>query len=294
MSVSAIITTYKRDYEGLRRAIESVINQTYQDIEIMVINDTPKEDPLFKEIESKIKEYGDRVNYYAEGINQGACFVRNFGVEKSKGQYIGFLDDDDEWEPLKIEEQVEILEKYQYPMTTVNFVICTIKSNGEIIKKKRKSIKKIISYNDILKKNNVGGASAPLIRRSAFMQAGGFDNSMPAAQDYDLWIRIAELGNIYYIDKVLQKYNIYEGERISNSSRKKIIGYKKLLEKYANANLNNKSFLISKNIVISYHYYKLGDKKNGWKYYKLATKAGIFNLSLFYYSVKIFKELIGR
>ncbi len=290
MLVSVIITTYNRNYEIVKRAIESVREQTYKKIEIIVTNDTPKENKLFQEVSTNINEYGDQITYIAEGINRGACYARNLGFEVSKGDYVAFLDDDDLWSKEKIEKQVDILNKTKFPMVTVGFESITLNNQEQEIKKElRVGKKSILNLNDILKKNIIGGASAPLIRREAFIKSGKFDINMPAAQDYDLWIRIAELGDVYYISEPLQKYYIYSGERISNSSSKKIKGYSKLLEKYSEIACNNRSFFTNKHIVLSYHYYNLEDNENGKSHFFSSVKSIPTTVDFVYYVLKIVK-----
>lgn len=293
MLVSVIITTYKREYKLLRKAIESVKNQSYENIEIIVVNDTPKENFYYKEVGEKIKEYGNLVTYLAKGINKGACFARNSGLKIAKGQAVAFLDDDDLWKEYKIEKQVKILESNkEIPMVTVKFQTIIFNGKNRKIKNIPKMKDSIFSLKKVLKRNVVGGCSAPLIRKGVIDNLNGFDEKMPAAQDYDLWIRIAQVGDIYCIGEPLQEYYIHEGDRISNSSIKKINGYEKLIEKYANVRKNNKEFLMNKYIVIAYHNIKLKKYLKAIEGYKKSLKFRFPTLEFIYYNFKILDELV--
>lgn len=111
--VTAVITTYKRKPEVVKRALNSIIEQTYNNIEIFVINDCPADKKLVKELRKMIVESSRnrRVNYIVVENNGGACKARNIAIERATGKYFACLDDDDEWLPEKIELQVQALEK---------------------------------------------------------------------------------------------------------------------------------------------------------------------------------------
>lgn len=107
--ISCIISTYNRPVEVLKRAIDSAINQTYNNKEIIVVNDCPENNKLADEIEYLIKSYGKKyIKYIKLENNSGACYARNVGVKNSKGSFLAFLDDDDEWLPNKLEEQIKM------------------------------------------------------------------------------------------------------------------------------------------------------------------------------------------
>ena len=110
--VSIIIPTYKRS-NMLSRTIESVLNQTYQNIEIIVVDDNDKNTTYRKDTEIVMRKYKDnyKVKYIKHDKNMNGAVARNTGIRVSKGEYIGFLDDDDIFYKEKIQKQVEYLEK---------------------------------------------------------------------------------------------------------------------------------------------------------------------------------------
>lgn len=96
--VSVIITTYKRPVETVERAVSSVLNQTFQKLEILIVDDNPDEWKLhygLKKLENKYTK--NRVRYITYPGNHGACYARNAGLSEAKGEYVAFLDDDDVW-----------------------------------------------------------------------------------------------------------------------------------------------------------------------------------------------------
>lgn len=122
--VSVIIPTYKRSVNYLSRAVESVLNQTYNEIEVIVIDDSPAE----FEHRAEIKEYIERLNndkviYYQNPQNIGGSLSRNRGIEFSKGEYITFLDDDDEYLPEKVKKQLDFMKANSYDLTFSNMIM---------------------------------------------------------------------------------------------------------------------------------------------------------------------------
>ena len=110
--VSIIIPTYKRN-EKLKKAIESILKQTYQNIEIIVVDDNNPNTEYRKKNEILMQSYikNSKVKYIKHEKNKNGAAARNTGINAANGKYIGFLDDDDEFLPTKIEKQVDVLEK---------------------------------------------------------------------------------------------------------------------------------------------------------------------------------------
>ncbi len=105
-TVSVIIPTYNRA-NLVSRAIKSVLNQTYQDFEIIVVDDCSEDNT-----EEIVKSFNDsRIRYIKHKKNKGGSAARNTGIKRARGKYIAFLDDDDEWLPSKLEKQIMLFEK---------------------------------------------------------------------------------------------------------------------------------------------------------------------------------------
>ena len=119
--VSVIITTCKR-CDFLKQTISSVLNQTYSNIEIIVVDDNNLETE-YRSIVIKICNSfeSDKIKYLPMPKNSGACIARNFGFQHSKGEYVNFLDDDDYFEPDKIELQINLAKELNYSYGMIFF-----------------------------------------------------------------------------------------------------------------------------------------------------------------------------
>ena len=229
--VSAIITTYNRDTFYIERSLNSIINQTYQDIEIIVVDDNSsdfeKQEEIIKLIERYKKNENKIIKYIKHNENRGACAARNTGIKYSEGEYIAFLDDDDEWLPNKIEEQISCL------TDKINLVYC----DWYIVKKQKKIKKKTKSltgkaFDELLCENFIGSTSFPLIKKDILIRLEGFDETLESSQDYDMWLRISQISEITHINKPLVNYYFHDEEQITHNPRKRINGLKTLYEKY--------------------------------------------------------------
>ena len=255
--VSAIITTYKREPEMVLRALDSVLAQTYKDMEIIVVDDSPSDysarGNVRNAIEKRQHENTDmNIRYIAHEKNKGACVARNTGLSIANGEYIAYLDDDDEWLPDKIEKQVKIIQK-----SDVALVYC-----GQIIKDDnsgacREGKKKYVredAFNELLLSNFIESTSYPLIRKRCLIEIGGFDPLMQSAQDYDVWLRLAERYEIDYVPEPLVLYHEHDGERITTNPEKKISGLERINQKNARYLEMDRKLWWKRNIGISYYY----------------------------------------
>ena len=224
--VSVIILTRNRP-EFLVKAVESVLNQTYTDFEIVIVDDASTD-----KTPEVIKSFQDpRIISIRHDVNKGESGSRNAGVKVAKGELVAFLDDDDEWLPQKLELQVSLLQKgndklggvytgfYKWDMVEEKIV-------GEIIPKKRGNISE-----DMFIKNWVGTPSTVLVKNKCFQDVGEFDEKLVFGPDWDMWLRIAHKYEFEYIASPLVKYGIHS-QQMSTSYRKWILGREKLLEKY--------------------------------------------------------------
>ena len=184
-TVSVIIPTHNRS-DFLRRAIASVLNQTYQDFELIVVDDASTDNTA-----EAVAEFNDeRIKLLRHDTNKGGSAARNTGILASECDYIALLDDDDEWLPEKLSRQMEVLLSSPPQVGCVYSgcvdVTTTGKTIGEYIPTKRGDLSK-----DLVAENCVGGASSALLKRECVKKVGLFDESLPCSQDYDLWIRIS-------------------------------------------------------------------------------------------------------
>ena len=223
--VSVIIPFFNRQ-ELTKRAILSVLNQTYQNIEIIVVDDGSKET-----IDEPSLFSLHQINLIRHSENKGANAARNTGIKNSKGEWIAFLDSDDTWELDKIELMMNMLVKN--PVYSVCYCGINRVENGQKVGESSPSYSGDL-YDQLLVKNIVGSASVPIIKKNVLEEVSGFDEQLESAQDWDLWLRIAEKGSLFlYLPQALVNYTMpTSNQHISGSEKVFWVGRKKFLEKH--------------------------------------------------------------
>lgn len=239
--VSVIVTTYKRPVEIVKRAIDSVLKQTYKNIEIIIVNDHPEDTILAKNIKEMIASYNNKnIKYLSYEKNFGACHARNVGIKASKGVFIELLDDDDEWLPEKTEKQLRGFSSPKVGMVYSPYYNYELNSNKRTIISLCKDSGNL--FEKLLWSNCIGGCSLPMIRREVFDECGMFDESFPALQDFDMWIRIAQKFDINCVDEPLI-IRYLQKDSITKNPAKKDQGFRLFMEKYQNLYQDNKKAL---------------------------------------------------
>ncbi|MBQ0058426.1 MAG: glycosyltransferase family 2 protein [Lachnospiraceae bacterium] len=198
--VSVVIPTHNR-CDDLVRAIQSVTNQTYKNIEVIVVSDGSTD-----QTDQVMANYPDsRVSYIAYSPAKGGNHARNVGIQAAKGDFVAFLDDDDEWMESKVEKQVLALSESQdYGLAYTGVEFINTFNNKSYTYYSSPSVKGSISK-QILVTNPIGTTSSVMIRRSLLEQEC-FDEEMPALQDYELWIRLCQITSITPVPEPLVKY----------------------------------------------------------------------------------------
>lgn len=216
MTASIIITTYKRS-NFLVRAIESCLNQDFQgEKEIIVVDDSGEKTPYQIETYDIIRDYisKNQVKYLIHKVNKGACAARNTGAKNAKGEYLFFLDDDDEFLPDKLSKQISFLkENKRYDAHACAFLK---KRNG----KDFPSTDGLPIIGDLKNYLMYGNIYTPMlcIKREAFLEIGGFEE-IPKFQDmYFICIFLENGKKIYAGNEALFIQHDHKQERISNKS----------------------------------------------------------------------------
>lgn len=206
-NVSVVLTCYNGS-RWINEAIESVLAQTYEDFELVIIDDGSADNS--KEIAAAHLS-DERVRYiYQE--NRGFSAALNRGIKESSGGLIGFIGQDDLWMPNKLELQVKYLSEHR-KVDLVYSGYYSIDSEGRTldltdVKKPNPSLK-----NDVVKQlflNNFIGFETALVKRKCFDEVGFFDEHLLGLSDHDMWLRIAGSHNIGYLDLHLVKKREHE------------------------------------------------------------------------------------
>lgn len=224
---SVVIPSYKTDEDVMIRTIESVLSQNFKPYEIIVVDDNGGNE--YTLINKKLSEkYAGKVRFEFYPKNMGANYARNTGIKTATGDFIAFLDSDDEWYPIFLEEVEKCITQKNAKFISVQYYIRTKTGRFQFSKRGYKDgdISKTILYKDL-----VGPTSAVIVHKKTIIDAGLFDESLPARQDYDMWIRVSQLAPIHYIDVPL--LDIYRDghDSISSSYIRNVRGTQMVLDK---------------------------------------------------------------
>jgi glycosyltransferase involved in cell wall biosynthesis len=192
--VSVVIPTYNRDHT-LRRAIDSVLNQTYMNFEVLVVDDGSIDNT-----HEVLHLYGDKIRWWSQK-NDGPSSARNSGIREAKGEYVAFLDSDDAWAPRKLEKQIQAL------LRCPNNVVCCLcntqfkgqnyklKTAFEISKISPKHEESIwINVTEVLITRFVLFNQAAVVRRDVLNENMIFDEKLRIMEDYDFALRLSKIG----------------------------------------------------------------------------------------------------
>ena len=223
--VSVIIPTHNR-LASLQRAVASVLQQTYQAFEIIIIDDNSAD--ATQPYLATLAAYDDRIQYITNTQSKGGAQARNQGIDLARGEWLAFLDDDDTWLPQKLALQLACLQE------DASAVACTApyQVNYPLGMKKTVWPPAQIAFATLLKNNCLGGASVCLCHAQAVKRIGGFDAKLRSAQDWDLWLRLREIGTIVTCNDILVDYYVHFNYRISNDMQAKYKGARRFYFKY--------------------------------------------------------------
>jgi len=208
--ISIIIPTFNKA-NFLPKAIQSVFNQTYQNFELIVVDDGSTDNT--KEVVKKFQTKDKRIKYFFQENSGGAAKPKNVGIKNASGEYIAILDADDEWLSEKLELQLKLLEDQRLDFVGCYSLVIDAQNNF-------KSIYIIPNYknvlDNILMRDYMGSGSSMMYRKDIFDKSGLFDENLKTAQDWEMRIRLAQEYKFAPVEKVLFKYYVHENN-ISSS-----------------------------------------------------------------------------
>lgn len=226
--VSVVIPAYNRE-NTIKRAVDSVLRQTYANLEIIIVDDGSTDSTV-----KVIKEYNDdRIKLICQKERGGANRARNIGIANSKGEFIAFQDSDDEWLPDKLEIQIQLMERRALLACYSAYNLCQDDSVRVIPGDFKNREKYQAGLREILAEHNVVGTPTLMIKRDVLgmLKNDYFDEQLPRMQDYDFVIRLTKVCEVGYVDKPLA--NIYRTKvSISTDSNAMYTAISMLLEKH--------------------------------------------------------------
>jgi len=222
--VTVAVATYNRAHllDGL---IENILNQTFSDFEIVIVNDGSTDETAVV-----LEQYTDhdRIRIHHHDENQGVGAAKDTAASLAKGQYVAFLDDDDRWHPTKLEKQISRFESLSDEYAVVQTKMENIQ-DGETVDISQISQTEWI-YPEILVKCMIS-FSTVMIRRECLEVVGGFDPSFPRVVDWDLWIRVAKHYKFAGIDDILTR-RYRQDDSITTDLTHGVEGRQLIWEKY--------------------------------------------------------------
>lgn len=213
--VSCIIPTYNRP-NHLRRAIGSILEQTYRPLELIIVDDFSSEDYISGVVQ-KINDESITPMIIRHNENNGASAARNSGIQSANGNYIAFLDDDDKWLPQKIEKQISDLEQ-----SDATFSYCWVRRvgpNGEhrathTPRTERNPTKRLFTG------NFTGTTSTIVVTNDLCQRVGGFDQSLPRWNDWDFALRASQYTDFSLTSEILVHQFNWNGNQLSDDLEK--------------------------------------------------------------------------
>jgi len=283
---SVVIPTFNRKHL-LSRSVKSVLNQTFQNFELIIVDDGSTDNT-----EELVKEFNDnRIKYIRHSENKGVSTARNTGIKNANGTLIAFLDSDDEYLPAFLEETRNYLfhtsEEYGFSWTgTIKIKRADdMDITEEIIKKaiwKPGYVDRVEAYNRCLEWDPRWGTGHGFTAKAfVFSKIGLFDESLKAREDIDILLRLMK----EFKYKVIPKYliNIYiqeKQDRVDGNDIEKATAYKIIMQKHFNTIKNNKKSYVFFNSLIARYY--MNSKYYGKSFYYLmkGARKNLFNLTI--------------
>lgn len=221
--ISVVIPTYSRN-DTLKRAIGSVLCQTYENFEIIVVDDNPADSEWRKSTASIMAEYTDpRVRYIQNERNMGGGLTRNEGIKASKGEYIAFLDDDDEYLPERLEKQLKVfLDSNNDKLALVYCYAKFINKDGSSTYSDRRNFSGNCLY-EAMEANCIAATSQWMVKKDKILEVGCFPD-VPCKQDSQTILRLLKAG--YEVDVLPEELSLYYDvvHVISGAGKKNIMG----------------------------------------------------------------------
>lgn len=195
--ISVVIPTYNR-MNSVCNAIDSVLNQTYSNIEIIVVDDGSTDNTA-----NRLEQYGDKIKYIKQ-INGGVSSARNTGIRSSEGEYLAFLDSDDIWYDDKIEKQMKFFQDNEDSILALVYVdVIRTSGDGKTIESRRPYDRnRILGFIDVFIYPYLG-PSTVLLKTECINKEMAFDESLKTAEDLQFFLEIASKYNIGYLNEVL-------------------------------------------------------------------------------------------
>ena len=246
-TVSVIIPTYNRGHL-INRAINTVLVQTFQDFEVIVVDDGSTDNTI--EVVNRLSD--DRVSLLKINENRGASFARNRGIELAAGRYIAFQDSDDEWKKDKLKKQIQVFNNAAPEVGLVYTGYWNAKDDGKTYLPSPSIRPKEGYLHNVLLEGNFIAMPTALVRKECLLRVGLFDEHLPRLQDWDLWLRISKECFFRFINEPLATA-YFQAESISSHPEKLAQAFDLILQKHTEDFEKNRKALAQAYFFIGSH-----------------------------------------
>lgn len=220
--ITVITPTYKR-YQYLKKAIDSVLTQTYNDFEYIIVDDNTLDSDERKLTEKVIRGYSDpRIRYIQNEKNLGGSGARNVGIFQAKGEYIAFLDDDDMYLPDRLEVQLNQMVANGWDVSVMDGATYSYET-GEKLAERHQQIRNGMTKDELNRAHllyHISGTNSFMFRASFIKSIGGFDD-VPSCQEYILMQKALDANPKFgYIPEIHIKNFMHQGDQLSTGPKK--------------------------------------------------------------------------
>lgn len=274
--VSVIIPTFNRG-KVLGRAIDSVLAQTYQNWELIIVDDGSTDNTT-----SVVGKYTDDRIYYLYQKNQGANSARMTGIQAARGKYISLLDSDDRLHEEYLERTIATFQEETELCAGIATSYLRVEANGNIDSIKIVPSKRI-TLKDLVDSNVIGSFSCTTLRSQLFTEVGPLDKKIKAAQDYEYYLQVLKYG--YYIrgvDEILVD-QIESDSRISHNLSRKTQSFNYLIKKHGD--VISEARIAEQYYMLGFIFSDRGDYSLGAYYFQKALQHNPKKIRYYYHFI---------
>lgn len=301
VSVSVVIPAYD-SADTIERAVDSALEQTLEDLEVIVVDDGSSDDTG-----RIVRAYDDaRVRYFEHSENRGGSAARNTGIDHAEGEYIAFLDADDEWKPTKLERQIETLEERSEEWIAVycgyekipegfwsrvhSGVGTMLGSSVEQSEGGAELVDEVLLGNFAL-----GGSSTLVVETAVVEEIDGFDEAFPRHQDWEFLIRLLKRGDIALVDEPLVRKYKDIGVSPEDLRRAKALFFEKFKDEIGDLERQGHDVVGQHMYDLSRLYLQDGQFKEGLRYLRRSRTYNDLRLTSLAFSIGMgITSLVGR